>query len=177
MQVEFNNFMLLFWGYVISCLLSIHMFPKTVVVCVVWFFSPRFKRYSRNKFVELYKAFIFSIKDCGIFFVQLGRIAMMASDEVWKCLKWKRLIMYEIFSYRTSKALTTGEKLLKTFRMRYRESWKANRIFIALISADVLPICLLRRMSAALRLRKSCSRRWKVPFQLLQRDFLGTCRM
>lgn len=74
--------------------------------------------------------------------------------------------MYEIFSYRTSKALTTGEKLLKTFRMRYHEfdfvslkSWKANQIFIALTSADVLPICLLKRMSAALRLRKSCSRR------------------
>lgn len=108
---------------------------------------------------------------------------MMASNEISKYLKWKRLIIYGVFLYRTPGPLITGEKLLGTLKIRYEfcfvslKSWKTNQGFIALTSAGVLPICLLKRMSAALRLRKSCSRRWKVPFQLLQRDFLGTCRM
>lgn len=124
------------------------------------------KRYSRNKFIELYKALLFTLKDCGIFFVRLGPVPMMASNEISKYLKWKRLIIYEIFSYRTPKPLIAGEELLETLRMRYREfyfvslkSWKASKCFIVLTSADVLPIFLLKRMSAALRLRKSCSRR------------------
>lgn len=91
---------------------------------------------------------------------------MMASNEISKYLKWKRLIIYGTFSYRTPEPLITGEKLLGTLKIRYHEfyyvslkSWKTNQCFIVLTSADVLPICLLKRMSAALRLRRSCSRR------------------
>lgn len=108
----------------------------------------------------------------------------MASNEISKFLKMEKVNYMWDISYRTPEPLITGEKLLGTLKIRYHEfyyvslkSWKTNQCFVALPPADVLPICLLKRMSAALRLRKSCSRRWKVPFQLLQRDFLGTCRM
>lgn len=46
------------------------------------FFSLVVKDTAEIKFIELYMAFIFSIKDCGIFFVQLGPIPMMASNEI-----------------------------------------------------------------------------------------------
>lgn len=48
---------------------------------------------------------------------------MMASNEITEHLKWKRLIIYEIFSYRTHKPLITGEKPLEIqiLKMRYCE--------------------------------------------------------
>lgn len=46
---------------------------------------------------------------------------MMASNEIAKYLKWKRLMIYEIFPYRTHKSLITGEKLLEILKMRYHE--------------------------------------------------------
>jgi len=40
----------------------------------------------------------------------------MASNEISKYLKWKMLIIYEIFSYRPPKPLITGEKLSETLK-------------------------------------------------------------
>lgn len=91
---------------------------------------------------------------------------MMASNEISKYLKWKRLIVCGIFSFRTPEPLITGQMLLGTLKIGFHEfyyvslkSWKTNQCFIALTSADVLPIYLLKKMSAAQRLRKSYSRR------------------
>lgn len=63
MQVEFNDFVSLI---LVPCdfisLISTNVFKKHYG----WFFS-HCKRYSRNKFLELYKALLFTLKVCGFF--------------------------------------------------------------------------------------------------------------
>lgn len=61
MQVEFNDFVMLILVPCDFISISANVFKKHCV-----FFS-HCKRYSRNKFIELYKALLFTLKDCGIF--------------------------------------------------------------------------------------------------------------
>lgn len=58
---------------------------------------------------------------------------MMASNEISKYLKWKRLIVCGIFSCRTPEPHITGQMLLGTLKIRFHEfsyvslkSWKTN---------------------------------------------------
>lgn len=63
MQVEYNDFALLI---LVPCdfmsLVSMDVLKKHCEG-----FLSGCKRYSRNKFIELYKALLFTLKDCGIF--------------------------------------------------------------------------------------------------------------
>lgn len=80
---------------------------------------------------------------------------MMASNEISKYLKWKRLIIYGIFLYRTPEPLITGEKLLGTLKIRYEFCFVSLKVLENQPVFHCLDFC--RRFAHLLAKKDVCS--------------------